>query len=80
MFRFEYFLKETVPSEPENLRSWIEIDKTTGQVANQKTPAENKELQEHQVIYDPLNTPYCLDCPPPSEPITLTYPLKTKEL
>src|SRR4030043_384829 len=62
--RFEYFIEGTVPSETENLKTFIEIDKTTGQMANEKTPPENRELQEHQVIYDPLGAPYCLDCIP----------------
>jgi len=60
--RFEYFLEGTVPTEIENLKIMIEIDKTTGQQANEKTPPENKEPQEHQVIYDPLGIPFCLDC------------------
>ena len=65
--RFEYFIKGTIPSETENLKGFIEVDKTTGMVANDKTPPENKELQEHQIIYDPLWTPYCLDCIFPTE-------------
>jgi membrane peptidoglycan carboxypeptidase len=73
--RFEYFLEGTVPTEAENLKTHIEIDKTTGQPAADKTPPENRELQEHQVIWDPLETPYCLDCPPPTEPTIIRYPL-----
>lgn len=69
--RFEYFLAGTVPSEVENLKTFIEVDKTTGQIATDKTPPENRELQEHLVVYDPLNTPYCLDCAPPAEPIII---------
>lgn len=60
--RFEYFTEGTVPSETESLKMMVEIDKTTGQLANEKTPPENREPQEHQVIYDPLGTTYCLDC------------------
>lgn len=60
--RFEYFTEGTVPSETENLKMMVEIDKTTGQLANDKTPPENREPQEHQVIYDSLGTTYCLDC------------------
>lgn len=65
--RFEYFIQGTVPSETENLKTFIEIDKTTNQIATDKTPPENREMQEHQVIYDPLGTPYCLDCSFPTE-------------
>ncbi len=60
--RFEYFIEGTVPNETENLKMMVEIDKTTGQLANEKTPPENREPQEHQVIYDPLGIPFCLDC------------------
>lgn len=69
--RFEYFLEGTVPTETENLKTMVEIDKTTGQLASEKTPPENKELQEHQVIFDPLGIPFCLDCPFPTEPVII---------
>lgn len=69
--RFEYFLKDTVPTETENLKAVVEIDKTTGQLATENTPPENREPQERQVIYDPLGIPYCLDCPPSTEPVNI---------
>ncbi len=69
--RFEYFIKGTVPTETENLKAFIEVDKTTGQIATNKTLPENKENQEHQVIYDPLGVPYCLDCPFPAEAMVI---------
>ena len=69
--RFEYFLEGTVPSEVENLKTFVEVDKTNGQLASGKTPPENKEMQEHQVIFDPLGIPFCLDCPFPTESITI---------
>jgi len=53
------------------LKTFVEIDKTSGQLASGKTPPENKEMQEHQIILDPLGTPFCLDCPFPTEPITI---------
>ncbi len=55
----------------ENLKAFIEVDKTTGQIATNKTLPENKENQEHQVIYDPLGVPYCLDCPFPTEAMVI---------
>jgi len=70
--RFEYFIKGTVPSETENLKAFIEIDNTTGMIATDKTPPENKEIQEHQVIFDPLGVPYCLDCPFPTERVIIS--------
>ena len=73
--RFEYFLKDNLPAEIENLRQAIEIDKTTGQVADFRTPNENKEIQEHTVLYDILNVPYCLDCSVATPSSALRYPL-----
>ena len=69
--RFEYFIQDTLPTETENIKTFVEIDKTTGQLATDKTPPENKELQEHQVVYDPLQTPFCLDCVFPTESIII---------
>jgi penicillin-binding protein 1C len=69
--RFEYFLEGTVPTETENLKMMVEIDKTTGQLADEKTPPENREPQEHQVIYDALGTPFCLDCTASPSAITI---------
>jgi 1A family penicillin-binding protein len=69
--RFEYFLKGTTPTESESLNRGIAVDKTTGQLATSKTPPENIEIQEHQVIWDNLGTPFCLDCPFPEERVIL---------
>ncbi|MBI4059171.1 transglycosylase domain-containing protein [Candidatus Microgenomates bacterium] len=60
--RFEYFLEGTVPTETENLRRQVNIDKTTGRLANSKTPPENIEVQEHSIVTDILGTQVCLDC------------------
>jgi len=70
--RFEYFAEGTVPSETENLKMMVEIDKTSGQLANDKTPPENREPQEHQVIYDSLGTSFCLDCSVATQSATIT--------
>lgn len=71
--RFEYFLEGTVPTEIENPKQTIEIDKTTSQMANEKTPPENKENQEKIIIIDPLETRWCLDCVAPTEPDIINY-------
>lgn len=73
--RFEYFIEGTVPDQAENLKAMVEIDKNTQQLATNKTSPENKELQEHSVIRDFLNTSFCLDCPPPTEAAVINYPL-----
>ena len=72
--RFEYFLSGTIPNEIENLKTIVEIDKETGQLANDKTPPENKEQQERQILYDPLGIPFCLDCDFPTETINTINP------
>jgi penicillin-binding protein 1C len=73
--RFEYFLQGATWSNVKFVKAQVEIDKTTGQLATDKTLPENVEMQEHQIIYDPLNTPFCIDCAPPTEPFLIHYPL-----
>lgn len=87
--RFEYFLEGTGPSEMAPEKQFVEIDKTTGQLANDKTLPENRELQEKQILADLWGTKYCLDCIFPAErviinPLTLstlqpTPPASTEE-
>jgi len=69
--RFEYFAPGTVPTEMENLNTDVEVDKTTRQLATDKTPPENRETQNHPAIFDPLGIPYCLDCAFPTDPVTI---------
>lgn len=63
--RFEYFIKGTVPSQRENLKQSVLIDKTTGDLAP-PGKTDNVEPQEHIILKDGIST-YCLDCPHPSE-------------
>ncbi len=67
--RFEYFIKGTVPSQRENIKRQILIDKSTGDIAL-PDQTENVEMQEHQVLSDEVST-YCLDCPHPEDRPTL---------
>jgi membrane peptidoglycan carboxypeptidase len=69
--RFEYFLKDTGPSQTQAEKQFVEIDKTTGQLATDKTPPENREMQEKQIIIDLWGTRYCLDCIFPSERVII---------
>ncbi len=73
--RFEYFLKDFIPTVTDGARQDVQIDKTLGSLATPKTPPENIETQNHPVLTDPLGTLYCLDCPVPKDPITVNYPL-----
>ena len=74
--RFEYFLKDSLPTLIGGLRMDIQIDKTNGAVASEKTLPENIETQNHSVYTDPLKTLYCLDCQLPVEPVNIRYPLR----
>jgi penicillin-binding protein 1C len=58
--RFEYFIKGTVPTERENMKQNVVIDKDTKDlVAAGKT--DNVENQDKQIVKDPFGM-YCLDC------------------
>ena len=73
--RFEYFLAGNIPEAVEGGNQDIQIDKTTGILANPDTPPENIETQNHPVIYDPLGALMCLDCIIPEKAVTIRYPL-----
>jgi len=63
--RFEYFLAGTVPTQREQVKQTVVIDKDTGTIVEPNKPSANVELQEHQVVRDALDTVWCLDCPHP---------------
>ncbi|KKQ43320.1 MAG: hypothetical protein US62_C0051G0001, partial [Candidatus Woesebacteria bacterium GW2011_GWA1_37_8] len=75
--RFEYFLKDSVPSDSKGGRADVRIDKTTNSIANDDTPAENVEVRQQSVLYDALGSLVCLDCPVPaaSQSAKISYPL-----
>jgi len=58
--RFEYFREGTVPKEKEQLKKQVLIDKDTQDIAA-PGKTDNVEMQEHQVLSDPVST-YCIDC------------------
>jgi len=73
--RFEYFLLGTIPDKVDGERADLQIDKISHSTAGPKTPPEQIETQNHPIIKDPLGTIYCLDCPPPTEAVSIRYPL-----
>lgn len=73
--RFEYFLKDTIPSSIPGGQIDIQIDKTNGALAGPDTLPELIEPQNHQVIYDPLGTMFCMDCVLPAWNVTVVYPV-----
>ncbi len=75
--RFEYFLKDTVPTEIKGGFQDVGYDKRTGGFINGETPPEFIENRGQNVMYDPLGTFLCLDCPvlPSSQSATIKYPI-----
>lgn len=73
--RFEYFLKDKIGASVDAGRKDIAIDKTTGALADEKTPPENIEIQNKFVIIDPLGTGYCFDCTIATQSASIKYPL-----
>ena len=75
--RFEYFLKDTVASEIKGGFQDVHYDKRTGLFINEETPPEEIEVRGQNVIYDPLGTFLCLDCPvaASSQSATIKYPV-----
>lgn len=72
--RFEYFLEDAIGAEIESGSKDVEIDKTSGQLANPDLPPELKEMQNHPFLLDPLGTLICLDCPIASHSAQINYP------
>lgn len=68
--RFEYFIEGTIPTETENLKKQIQINKTNSQAIQpgQNIPPEQIETQEHSVVIDLSGSILCLDCPFPTDP------------
>lgn len=61
--RFEYFIRGTVPTQIEQLKQQVLIDKSTGDLAD-PGKTDNVEMQEHQIVRDPVSM-WCLDCQHP---------------
>ncbi|MDP4030659.1 MAG: PBP1A family penicillin-binding protein [Patescibacteria group bacterium] len=80
--RFEYFIKGSEPKEEPVLKQGIVIDKTTGLPPrpNASPNPDDLEVQEHLVLFDPVQKDYCLDCARPlndkGEPQEPAYNIK----
>jgi len=77
--RFEYFLEDAIGAKIESGSKDVEIDKTTGQLANPDLPQELKEMQNHPFLLDPLGTLVCLNCPIASHSAQINYPIFIKQ-
>ena len=58
--RFEYFIKGTVPTQRENLKRSVLIDKDTQDLAD-PGKTDNVEPQDKMIVQDQFSQ-YCLDC------------------
>lgn len=78
--RYEYFLKDSIPSQIEGGFQDVHFDKTNGLFITEETAPENIEVRQHHVIFDPLGTFLCLDCPVEAKNYksTIRYPLQDK--
>ena len=78
--RFEYFLKDSIPSTIKGGVQDVGYDKRTQLFIDENTPPEEIETRQQRVIYDPLDTFLCLDCPvlPSSQSARVSYPLVAK--
>lgn len=74
--RFEYFLAGTVPTQTTGQKADIQINKDDHTVAAADTPPDKIQTENHPVLYDPLKTLVCLDCPIPTKEVTISYPLR----
>lgn len=75
LLRFEYFLKDYIGANVETGSKDVEVFKDTGQLANEEALPEQKEVQNHPFLLDPLGTLVCLDCPIASASATISYPV-----
>lgn len=64
--RFEYFLKNSVPTKVDPGRQKVFIDKATGDLAKEGQ-TDNVEEKDEIVITDLVGTRYCLSCPHPEQ-------------
>ena len=74
--RFEYFLEDKVGANINSGSMDLQIDKNTQSVAVGDIPPEQIEPQNHSFLLDPLGTLVCLDCPLPTNHVTIGYPLR----
>lgn len=73
--RFEYFIKGKLPEKAGSEKETILINKDANSPVQPNEVAENVEYQEHPVVYDPLGTVFCLDCPIPQKAVIIRYPI-----
>lgn len=65
--KYEYFLKDTVPTKVDPGLTKVFVDKTTNSQA-QEGQVENVEERDGKIVTDPTGDSYCTTCaPPPSE-------------
>ncbi|MBI2267844.1 MAG: penicillin-binding protein [Candidatus Blackburnbacteria bacterium] len=69
--RFEFFLEDFPPPPPVALTQSMSTFKDTGIIAPEDVMPDQVDTRDHPVIYDPLGTRVCLDCPLPDWAVTI---------
>lgn len=65
--KYEYFLKDTVPTKVDPGLTKVFVDKTTNSQA-QEGQVENVEERDGKIVTDPTGDSYCTTCAPPPSP------------
>jgi membrane peptidoglycan carboxypeptidase len=80
--RHEYFLEGTIPTQIKGGLQDVRYDNRTGLFADENTPPEETHVEQHNLIFDPLDTFICFDCnvQASSQSATVNYStISTKE-
>lgn len=78
--RFEYFLKDTVPTTSLITNQDVFINNATQQLASQKDPPDQIHPEQRPIYIDPTGTNYCMNCPIASQSAIIKYPLLQSEV
>jgi membrane peptidoglycan carboxypeptidase len=62
--RYEYFLKDTIPTDSGITKRELFVNRTTHHPPNNESEYGDVEPKEHLVAADPFVKDYCLDCEP----------------
>lgn len=78
--RFEYFLKDTIPTTSLIINQDVFINNATQQLAGQKDPPDQIHPENKPIYVDPTGSIYCMNCPIASQSATIKYPLLQSEV
>lgn len=73
--RFDYFIDGTVPPMQDTQHQDLSVYKDTHMIASSSATPDQVQTENHPVLTDPLKTLICLDCPLPTYPVFISYPI-----